>query len=612
MLISALYEYHEVLTKNNKLVKPGYTEQPVSYRILLRQDGSVAEIVKYVSFENYKDKKGNPAVREVPQIAELPKRSEKPGIEGNLIEHRPLYIFGLDLVNGCLEESSKAVKSHKAFAETNLEFIDGIDSPIVNAYRSFIQNWVPAEHVNDTMLSDLGKALTGSYYCFALDGRPDIMLHKDEQLIGRYEKMLSEKTADDLPTGSCAVTGREDQPIPLIHGVIKGVAGGQPSGTKLVCFNNPSELSYGKEQSVNSNISEAAARAYTEAMNYLLRTNSHHICIDDMTIIYWAMSDNSDNDDSFCDFFTEALNSSDDKAGEDEVAVRLDDLMKKSRAGKVSDADFEQSGIDPHTAFYIAGLTPNSSRLSLKFVLKDTVKGIFDNIAQHQTDLSHDGLKYQPSVSAILKEMYSPVNKDKNPPVPLYAAMFESIFKGMRYPTALLSAIVRRCKTDSDKRDEKSDKIVYYGINSVRIAIIKACLNRQSRFNKSKEEIKMSLDKENTSPAYVCGRIFALLEIAQRSASEVKLNRTIKDSYFGAACSKPGTVLPKLIVLAQHHLSKTESGGWIDKQIQEAVDLLECGFPTTLNLEEQGQFIVGYYQQNKDFYTPGRDKKDND
>ena len=67
-------------------------------------------------------------------------------------------------------------------------------------------------------------------------------------------------------TAQCAVTG-EMAPIARIHGKIKGVAGGLATGAVLVGFNNPSECSYGMEQSYNSNISEAAMKKYTEALN---------------------------------------------------------------------------------------------------------------------------------------------------------------------------------------------------------------------------------------------------------------------------------------------------------------------------------------------------------
>ena len=66
----------------------------------------------------------------------------------------------------------------------------------------------------------------------------------------------------------------------------------------------------------------------------------------------------------------------------------------------------------------------------------------------------------------------------------------------------------------------------------------------------------MSLDKTNQTPAYLCGRLFAVLEKLQQDASNNSLNRTIKDAYFASASAKPALVFPKLIRLAQNHLSK--------------------------------------------------------
>ena len=113
----------------------------------------------------------------------------------------------------------------------------------------------------------------------------------------------------------------------------------------------------------------------------------------------------------------------------------------------------------------------------------------------------------------------------------------------------------------------------------------------------------MALDTENTSQAYLCGRLFALLEYAQQKASGGNLNRTIKDSFFSSACTKPSSVFPKLMMLAQHHIEKAENGGYVNKLISEVTDKLEGGFPSTLTSDEQGEFIVGYYQQNRSLYT---------
>ena len=112
----------------------------------------------------------------------------------------------------------------------------------------------------------------------------------------------------------------------------------------------------------------------------------------------------------------------------------------------------------------------------------------------------------------------------------------------------------------------------------------------------------MALDKENINQAYLCGRLFAVLEKIQQNASGGNLNRTIKDSYFASACAKPAAVFPKLLKLAQYHLNKDEYAKKNNILTGEIMDKL-CGeFPQTLPLNEQGKFIIGYYQQYQDFF----------
>jgi CRISPR-associated protein Csd1 len=77
------------------------------------------------------------------------------------------------------------------------------------------------------------------------------------------------------------------------------------------------------------------------------------------------------------------------------------------------------------------------------------------------------------------------------------------------------------------------------------------------------------------------------------------VNSGVKDKYFASACSRPSTVFPRLLTLAQAHLSKIEDGKsfWLSKEIGGIIAMLENEFPATLSLEDQGRFIVGYYQQ---------------
>ena len=116
----------------------------------------------------------------------------------------------------------------------------------------------------------------------------------------------------------------------------------------------------------------------------------------------------------------------------------------------------------------------------------------------------------------------------------------------------------------------------------------------------------MSLNEQSTIPAYVLGRLFAVLEKAQQDANP-GINATIKDRYFTSACATPATVFPVLLRLSQHHISKSEHGRTSDRRIGEIMNLLDVNdhpIPVHLSLDEQGIFILGYYHQRVAIYTP--------
>ena len=115
----------------------------------------------------------------------------------------------------------------------------------------------------------------------------------------------------------------------------------------------------------------------------------------------------------------------------------------------------------------------------------------------------------------------------------------------------------------------------------------------------------MSLNTENKDPAYLCGRLFAVYEKIQQDASGGGLNKTIKDAYYSSACSTPSIIMPKLDKLAQNHIRKLSEAATVyySKLIGEITDKLEGKFPKNMTLDDQGSFIIGYYQQNKALYT---------
>ena len=113
----------------------------------------------------------------------------------------------------------------------------------------------------------------------------------------------------------------------------------------------------------------------------------------------------------------------------------------------------------------------------------------------------------------------------------------------------------------------------------------------------------MALEKENKDPAYVLGRLFALLEKMQLLALG-KVGATIRDRYYGAASASPRTVFPLLLKLNHHHRSKAEKdllkrklAGYFSSEMGEIINLLGSELPVSLPLVEQGKFAIGYYHQ---------------
>ena len=118
----------------------------------------------------------------------------------------------------------------------------------------------------------------------------------------------------------------------------------------------------------------------------------------------------------------------------------------------------------------------------------------------------------------------------------------------------------------------------------------------------------MSLDVTSKDPAYLLGRLLAVLENVQTAAQGQGLNRTLVDRTFGAASTRPGVVFPQLIQTAQHHFAKAgrKAGGRatnLQKLLGEVMDGLDIdGFSSTLTLPEQGKFALGYYHQRQSFF----------
>ena len=126
--------------------------------------------------------------------------------------------------------------------------------------------------------------------------------------------------------------------------------------------------------------------------------------------------------------------------------------------------------------------------------------------------------------------------------------------------------------------------------------------------------LKEELDFENKTPAYLCGRLFALIEGIQRSALGKNINAGVRERFFAAASSSPAPAFGRLMRLMQNHLSKLkqEKPGLainLDKEVTDLCGLIDQ-FPATLTLEQQGQFALGYYHQKQFNFARAKQNKE--
>jgi CRISPR-associated protein Csd1 len=167
-------------------------------------------------------------------------------------------------------------------------------------------------------------------------------------------------------------------------------------------------------------------------------------------------------------------------------------------------------------------------------------------------------------------------------------------------PIWVLTAVLKRIRVD--------DK----GITADRAALIRIILNRNNK--NGGFMMKESLDERNDSTAYVCGRIFSVLEGIQRAALGSNINAGIRERFFSFASTNPSSAFGRLMKMSQNHLSKLkgEKPGLaviLDKEMQNLFAKIK-GFPVVFSLEEQGQFAIGYYHQKHDTFKKAAENKE--
>jgi CRISPR-associated protein Csd1 len=126
------------------------------------------------------------------------------------------------------------------------------------------------------------------------------------------------------------------------------------------------------------------------------------------------------------------------------------------------------------------------------------------------------------------------------------------------------------------------------------------------QFNNNNQIITPMLNKEETNPGYLCGRLFAVYEYAQeRSVKDEGGKSTLRDRFFSSALTRPQTTFIELSKILNYYYSKITSQSLVKKLKKTEYEIMgkldSNGFPLTLNKDDQGRFVIGYYHQRGEF-----------
>ncbi|MGI8914391.1 MAG: type I-C CRISPR-associated protein Cas8c/Csd1 [Chloroflexota bacterium] len=523
-----------------------YNKAPIRYIIELTPDGRPASRrpVDTADATSPATRRGEP--RLVPQV------TRAQGIKPLLLADNAEYTLQL------AREASRPERvaaCHRAYLELLQRCAEVTGEPAVQAVQRFLAQ-DPAGQLEFDTNYDRGASVVF---------RVGDVFPVDLPSVRQFWADENDPARKSAPHMQCIVCGNVRPVLERLQGKIKGVPGGQTSGTSIISANSGAFESYGLQASLVAPTCASCGEKFTRALNALLSDRSHRLTLGNAAFIFWTRQEVS------FDFLTYMTTP-------DSEQVRA--MLASLRSGK------ESLDVDA-TAFYATVLSGSGARV----VVRDWIDTTVGEAQRHLQDwfgaqeiVTPYGERPRPlGLFQLAGATVRDPSKDLTPEVP--RSMVRTALTGVPLPQDLLFQAVRRNRAEG-------------GVTHGRAMLTKMVLVYSGRVARGRDMV--GLDETNIDPAYRCGRLLAVLEEIQRRAVQ-GVKATVVDRYFGTASSAPASVFGRLMRGAQPHLSKLERdrhGTYVGLQAQ-LEDVLSglTTFPRTLTLTEQGLFSLGYYHQ---------------
>ena len=409
---------------------------------------------------------------------------------------------------------------------------------------------------------------------------------------GRRKKTDTENAGPTLMR--CFLSGELVEPLPT-HNKIEGLSdvGGLSMGDAFTSFDKDAFGSFGLEQGANAAMSETMVKTYVTALNDLIRHRSHRMA--GVKIVYWYSSKVDPKEDPLPLLFGD-IGAFDDVEDDEPLDAQQQERLQKTERLQAENAAARllnaiKLGERPELGdcrYYAATLSANSGRV----VVRDWMEGKFEELLRAVNawfgDLAiinryGDSIISSHKFAAVLA---APLRDLKNATPPMTATLWHCVLKQLPIPHSFMAQTLQQVRNDIVQGET---------LLHARFGLLKAFCNRNERTPHMNPE----LNELESDPAYVCGRIMAILANIQQAALG-DVGAGIVQRYYAAASATPALVLGRLVRTAQiGHLPKIEGGlqWWFANQLAEAWGKLLQKPPAVLSLEGQTLFAMGYYHQ---------------
>ncbi len=546
MLLQRLCEYAE---RRPDVPPPMYQRQPVRYIIDLDGDGRLLGIIDTADPASRETRRG--VQRFAPHVVRTS------GVRAKLLVDKGSYVFGY-VPPGVA--AGRERREHEAFIDLVRHCAAATAEPSVHVVASFLDG-LQLEQPDLPPDFDSEAQLT-----FRVGGTTipiDLPSVRDYWAVSQAGGLTGEAMG-------CMVCGQV-RPIALVHSVpIKRIPNGQTSGNQMISANARAFESYGLGGSQIAPTCLPCAEKYGNALNALLGEEATHLRVADVVYAFWTPE-------------PAGFRPGRTLSAPDPTEVRQ--LIGAARSGRAAAIEVDA------TAFYAVGLGASGSRVVVRDWIDTTVGEAKRRLGRYfelQELVGSDGAPGEPLPIWRLANATVRDPRKEAAPAAVPSALLGLALGGTPPPLGLLFQAVRRCRAEQ-------------GVTRERAALIKMVLGSRHHIDEGGTAMT-ELDVTNTTPAYLCGRLLAILDAVQQRALN-NPNATIVDKYYGTASSAPATVFGTLLHGAQAHLGKLRKDprtqaahAALERRLEEVMAPL-TGFPPTLTLQEQGLFALGFYHQ---------------